>query len=450
MKNKKITLIFALITLLLFSLSSCGKNRESNLDTNTLSQIILSENTNKINTKDLQKVTAGFMAIADIGADTEEGYYIINPIGNHYNIVYNDFKTKKAVFLCSAPNCYHENDACTAYSKVGGYLFITNENLYFLANDASLDSDKFEHILYEMDLNGENKHVVYKFAPEDVYMGSHIMASKDEKIYLAIEKADSNTKKLAEISLDSGKCRYVIDLDIGENIASAYQNQIYTIKPQNNFDSYSSLKLATEYGAYAIDVLAEEKIEVYTFDKLDTVEKKLNNDIVVQIPVQKQDYNIIEDSIYIYEYDKKQLYKININNQNKEIVVDLSEAILEPEPIWIDCYTKELIILYAVKSNRRFTVDLENNTFIENTLTTFGSKTNEKAILDPISIQNDVVIFYNGGKEYTINQTMKDGSEQQINTLFSELNIMTKEDYINNIEKFSAIENGEVFIKAIE
>ena len=97
-------------------------------------------------------------------AANENGWYqIYDNVNGYANIMYTDFQTKTTHFLCSRPECLHNDDSCNSFvkNKYGGnMLFLSEDSLYLLHHSISSnftpEINEFSYI-EKMDLSGNNK-----------------------------------------------------------------------------------------------------------------------------------------------------------------------------------------------------------------------------------------------------------------------------------------------------
>ena len=137
-----------------------------------------------------------------VGSTTggENGFYksIPNPQKGS-NIVYIDYATKAAVYLCSRPECQHNDETCPSWFPfaVGGlFLDAKNEHL-FCVGSADSEQEQTE-VIWKMDVNGENREKFYTCSPSENLID--MVVSDGSSLYFATGVVDKETWKLKKHS----------------------------------------------------------------------------------------------------------------------------------------------------------------------------------------------------------------------------------------------------------
>ena len=148
--KKKLTIV--LFILFLFSFTSCVRKNTENSENNTNG----SYSEPKIETEQLVN-TNEFSSI--ISVTSEDGTYILemNNADGSYNIHYMDYKSNCDVYLCSSPNCSHDDLSCTSFipANCGGVMLAYNNGQLIeviLGNKIDTPAQ-----IYVMDKAGGNK-----------------------------------------------------------------------------------------------------------------------------------------------------------------------------------------------------------------------------------------------------------------------------------------------------
>lgn len=112
------------------------------------------------------------------GAGTEAGFYYVESLHNGEYLAYIDYATKQQLPLCAAPNCAHEDESCTAWlgEQYAGFVAVWNNKLYALETSCG---QKTPAALWEMELNGENRRLVYKFDASSMVTTENQFASSN-------------------------------------------------------------------------------------------------------------------------------------------------------------------------------------------------------------------------------------------------------------------------------
>ncbi len=267
-------ILSTLLVLSLFAVSCTPRTQESSSAPNSDSSSTLPIET----TLDLQVVTNisnNFEATYSIG--TEIGFYQMS----EQKIYYVDYATASRLPLCSAPNCEHNDESCTAFFNGNGILFLDNDqkNLFYFGSngDGSQAQSDEEHtmlnrdLLYRMELSGSGRELVYDFGAGKVFNQGTIVAS-DEKLYFIYSTNENNEHKryLGELNVTVGNLTAIKEMEPSEYIVSAYDNTI-VIENNGNISRYDLLSgetvsayefsQETEKGAFLADGL-------YVYDSL--------------------------------------------------------------------------------------------------------------------------------------------------------------------------------------
>ncbi len=167
MKNHLFKL-FICTTALVFALSACGdRSVESQSDTAQTSDTIRETEFKQVPTNILTPDTPPFRLalpcdITIYGSANDRGFYEIYSNDDFSkNIFYTDYATQQQIYLCSQPNCAHDNEACTAWlppSDGQVYPVAIDERIALIYSDPS-ECSKIEI----MDQDGANRHLLVEF-----------------------------------------------------------------------------------------------------------------------------------------------------------------------------------------------------------------------------------------------------------------------------------------------
>ena len=153
------------------------------------------------------------------GAKTEHGMYYVEdwPVWTYEyesnwvhrgSIVYLDYDSHKRSYLCSIPDCPHNNENCQAFVEFsrGVCLFTNaNESLLFLLSEGALNGEIFDEEkdvgrLYSMNLDGTNRKEILKLNPSQSFSQSPVFAN-DEAVIFSIEEFNETTKTSSMVIL---------------------------------------------------------------------------------------------------------------------------------------------------------------------------------------------------------------------------------------------------------
>ena len=225
--KKKLTIV--LFILFLFSFTSCVRKNTENSENNTNG----SYSEPKIETEQLVN-TNEFSSI--ISVTSEDGTYILemNNADGSYNIHYMDYKSNCDVYLCSSPNCSHDDLSCTSFipANCGGVMLAYNNGQLIeviLGNKIDTPAQ-----IYVMDKAGGNKKLIKTFSPEETvdfgYTISYVLS--DENIYLMTEKSCTENgevymkNELIKVSLSDGNTSVIMEMDSPTFFVGVRDNKI--------------------------------------------------------------------------------------------------------------------------------------------------------------------------------------------------------------------------------
>lgn len=195
----------------------------------------------------------------DSGSDTAEGYYdLLSRSDKGANIIYYDYATKVCVYLSSDVNSTHNSADDTSYlpNTLGGIdLFTDGSKLYAIksgrANYDSPDPDDAASILYQMDLDGQNRREI-RLPANTVFSGGHVFSSNGKLICLCkqIEEDWSGVWQLREMDFASGTSPVLSELPNCDNavIAGAWQDRILLCMRNRKTQQFRILLLNPESG----------------------------------------------------------------------------------------------------------------------------------------------------------------------------------------------------------
>ena len=185
---KKTWSLLLMIAILLAGLCACSVQPVDQVGTSSSSAVITPAD------ETLALVTSPLGPLD--GAVSSSGFYQLraNPQAGS-NIVYTDFATGSTVYLCSRPECLHEDDTCTSWFPFAmGYLFMDakEEHLFCIgnANRATEDTET----IWRMTSAGENREKFYQCAPNETLVDA--IASGDEHIYFSTQVVNRETRQV--------------------------------------------------------------------------------------------------------------------------------------------------------------------------------------------------------------------------------------------------------------
>lgn len=178
-----------------------------------------------------------------LSSGNEQGYYLVETSGNGYShLMYIDYKTRRKIFLCSKPNCGHNNRSCTSYLEndtgtPSSYsVYCTDTDLYlFYTGVSSFFTDATPPIVYRMDLNGENRKTIYTAESGAQIDGYATPYTDGACLYFQTKKTTLSSPNeggvmemgtancFTRLHLDSGRADDLLELQ-NRSVVTAYQD----------------------------------------------------------------------------------------------------------------------------------------------------------------------------------------------------------------------------------
>lgn len=184
---------------LLFTLSACGKSNSipadsagnaAQADSSAVQDSAVPDVSSVLNanTQPFALITVPEMTV--YGSGNDKGFYeIFQNEDQSRNIMYSDYTTCNQIYLCSQPNCAHDNESCTSWiapcagnvypAAIGDKLFI----VYSLSDQKSF--------IEVRDANGSNANTLCEFASGDrIEVG---VFANDKRLVVNVLHLDANT-----------------------------------------------------------------------------------------------------------------------------------------------------------------------------------------------------------------------------------------------------------------
>lgn len=214
MKKKIGIILFGLICLL----SACSSQNEQNQETDAFSEY-----------------QRGFMmGLGNAMVETPDGYYFFNDdVAMNNYLYFMDKEMKEYAFVCSKPECMHDKESmenrwnCDAYFPRTGNVNYYKGKLYVTADNSSIPG-KLSSGIYELDLDGSNRKLIYTGDGEIlafcIYKGDMIIY---ERKYM--EESLNPSTVITRVPITNPEQREIL------YESSQYQNEIV-----NNFQCYQN------------------------------------------------------------------------------------------------------------------------------------------------------------------------------------------------------------------
>lgn len=151
------------------------------------------------------------------GYSNEDGFYRIQPRADgSNNLLYIDFKEKQEIYLCSQPNCTHDQERCTAWfpTSVGFHRPIPVGDKLLVVHGGAVGMHEVvgDDVLPHIDCmqpNGSNRKTICQFGADCLLapLVEDSMARDDRNLYFTLEKytADSTIRLLCAFDVEAEK-----------------------------------------------------------------------------------------------------------------------------------------------------------------------------------------------------------------------------------------------------
>lgn len=381
----------------------------------------------------------------------KDGYFYIKDSDMGERIMFFDYKAKREVYLCSKPNCSHEDETCSSFLVVGennelfyydGYLYLVNAqaagNIVSFNFDGSVseDSNGLPTTIYRMNLDGTDKKRLFT-VPDGTEMslpfvlcGNTLYGILDEyKIEYSGSLASGKTlsSSLIAVDLDSGKYEEVAE---GKNksIAGTYQNKIvlheidYAQDPEL-FDSDPSGYVANLYNS---------KIKIKLLDLENKTEEIIYEDIFKNM----ENFKLYKDSIIFIGQNSSILQCLDLNTKEVRKLADLPKTGLN-----ISAVSDDKILLFDYKDEEAHANDAYYVDLTTNHVRDFHLKDEEGYLIEILSANDDYYFVRTQtvfGEEYTTWAGTK-----QRDILESRYGLIKKEDYWNSVGNYIPMTNAD-------
>lgn len=146
------------------------------------------------------------------GSGGQDGFYETYAADNGgVNVVYIDYATANEIYLCSAPNCAHDSDACNAWippEEAGLAPLVTGDHLLLLHRTYGAETGyqaipRIDH----MNLDGSDRYTLIEFEPSE--MLKDVFAANGDTLICALtsisEDSSDTVYKLVMVDLATGE-----------------------------------------------------------------------------------------------------------------------------------------------------------------------------------------------------------------------------------------------------
>lgn len=241
----------------------------------------------------------------------EEGIFYLD--GFTTLMMFYDYNMAESMPICDKPNCKHNSADCNAFLQNGFQSAVANYRgkLYFI------DPTSSECILYESDLNGDNRRGIAKLNEKQ----KHAVATLelpiyfyDDKMYIGMTYSDFLEKPVTE---ENGMVKNMKDTwEIIE--VSLSDGTITSVKEPEEIDMTNSYVTIDEY--FGDSVLFSLERDMYLYDMKNKEEKQVfsGNDQNNYIGIN------VEKGMLYYRKDTEQeteVFQVDINSLDEKSVI---------------------------------------------------------------------------------------------------------------------------------
>lgn len=237
-----------LALLLIICLCACSTSPIKDLSKSILTPTIPPKNQSEQETISTEKT---FTALQDYGgvsygSGNDDGFYFIRTTpfeDGSTNIMYLDYDTKSQVYLCSNPNCLHQNDACTSWvpfsgggavpalvgNKVG--LVYPGSNYHY----TELGALSLPHV-ESMNFDGSERKIIATFDANQTIESPYVTNGTFLYFRLTTTMQDTETAEIVQIDMQTGDMQNYITLDSSKNqrIWGAFNQNIILYSYKNS------------------------------------------------------------------------------------------------------------------------------------------------------------------------------------------------------------------------
>lgn len=435
---KKFLSVF-LVSMTACSLFACGGPDHSSSSTQ---ETITSEETQNVpsipgeEAVPLSLVTDPYGGIFRSGTGTENGYYETMSMQPEFiNILYTDYKTRTRTYLCSDPECLHNDDTCTSYFPAMGacYLFSdsTQNKVYLVAAGVATDGTDSDPAavngrIFVFEPNGANRRVLYQHQSNEQFSGT--AASDGSELYTGVQVLDQDTAKMTleirEIDLETGESKTIYATESsGERIFGAYEDCLVLETVDETSRNYCS-----------INVRSGQKSEVqYSYPYVDDVRTEfVDGKYVYSLRPEEDPYTSLYRIDLMSGEEEKIAEKIEIYDEDSTRISGVFDNHVEIE-------TSDHRNVDAVKLIK-YIVDLDSGECIPSSLQYDAlGVTKNIAIL---AESGDSFLTRNGVKKQTVTVTDNTGVPNTLEAAFPQYALIAKNDYWKNVDQYQSIHDS--------
>lgn len=425
-KTKKLLVVALFMALLNFS--SCGPAVK---DTSSAAPFQEKEDAPQPN--QIQQI--GSEGGTEMQTSSANGFYeLIGVYPNSYNIFFTDYKTRQQIYLCSRPECTHNNESCTSYvdckaGNIPGLLF-SNDILY-LISPASV-SENFLPVIERLNPDGSERKILAQFQASQNLNTGWFLADATS-LYFIMENINNGSfsKTLCAINTESGNVKNILECAPDTWIMDGESQSIY-------------LKTIEQGTAPERDIFETEEdfLEAFSNTNIHKIVKVSVNDtsnqaIVDEWTQSERIASMHKGCLYFYDTKNNEFVKRNYETKVDSVVPNTMKT--TPKSLYFTNLIDEKLIFTSI-TNQSGTEVSVSNFFIDFKL----SLIKEIGLLNnmnrPVKIcgtyDDSLFVQYDA-----INQTVqaeKDGVMEEFTEIRLQLGEISKEDFFNGKSNYTA------------
>ncbi len=372
---------------------------------------------------------------------TEYGYYKMEmkTFGN-YNFLYIDYETAQRIYLCSTPNCRHNDETCASYisDMAMGTLIPIEEDMYFLKRSI-YENREDELELLKMGLNGENQTLVATFESTQSLISQVGADATNLYMVLATYKEPENDTttgitiyQLLKVNKQTGEITILKESETNYVLLGAYgRDLIFADIDYSGGENYTLTDIA-QMEANGIEPNSHAQWNIFG----------LNVDTLVETEIfsfmSSNSYPAISESdFYFINAATSTVEKFNL--QTKE-TTQIAEN-LKPETGISNIYD-EYVLIYYMENEQRVEAAINVETAEITTLSLGYPDSRGFEALMPIKILaefGDNFLVISGSETEMQTMTNIDGTEQIMPVEVFKYSIISKSDYFANVSNYTPI-----------
>lgn len=362
-------------------------------------------------------------------------YELIGVYPNSYNIFFTDYETRQQIYLCSRPECTHNNESCTSFvdCKAGNIpgLLYANDTLY-LISPASV-SENFLPVIERLNPDGSERKILAQFKASQNLNTGWFLADATS-LYFIMEDIHSDgsfSRTLCAINTENGTVKNILECAPDTWIMDGEGQSIY-------------LKTIEQGAAPEQELFETEEAFMEAF---------LNSNVhkIIKVSVKDTSDQIIVDEwrqseriasmqqgyLYFYDTQNNEFVRRNYETNVDSVVPNTMET--APESLYFTNLIDQKLIFTSI-TNRNETEVSTSNFFIDFELSLIKEIGLLNSMNRPVKIcgvfGDSLFVQYD-----TINQTVqaeKDGVVEEFTEIRLQMGEISKEDFFNGEPNYTA------------